>query len=149
MFVPQHLDIGHSYLGRGGRHVLMGLGLTMGNSSRLGLSRHWDMVSGQCMWRWEEDVVALSVSPIFYRSHVVTWKLSCPGGEHGHESHVDQQRQHGGAMFVPVNSIDILHSHLAEAAKQLNNLKANLKGINWFQMSSQTWRYKKYIFFYF
>ena len=55
----------------------------------------------------------------------------------------------GGAMFVPVNSIDILHSHLAEAAKQLNNLKANLKGINWFQMSSQTWRYKKYIFFYF
>ena len=55
----------------------------------------------------------------------------------------------GGAMFVPVNSIDILHSHLVEAAKQLNNLKANLKGINWFQMSSQTWRYKKYIFFYF
>ena len=55
----------------------------------------------------------------------------------------------GGAMFVPVNSIDILHSHLAEAAKQLNNLKVNLKGINWFQMSSQTWRYKKYIFLYF
>ena len=47
----------------------------------------------------------------------------------------------GGAMFVPVNSIDILRSHSAEAAKQLNNLdEASLKGINWFQMSSQIWR---------
>ena len=54
---------------------------------------------------------------------------------------LDSNDNIGGAMFVPVNSIDTLHSHQAEAAKQLDNLdEASLKWNNWIQMSSQIWR---------
>merc|ERR1719367_2424572 len=53
---------------------------------------------------------------------------------------LDSNDNIGGAMFVPVNSIDTLHSHQAEAAKQLDNLdEASLKWNNWVQMSSQIW----------
>ena len=92
-------------------------------------------------WRREEDVVAMSVSPVFYRSHVVTWKLPRRAWSLDTSVMLTNHDNIGGAMFVPVNSIDILRSHSAEAAKQLNNLdEASLKGINWFQMSSQIWR---------
>ena len=92
------------------------------------------------LWRREEDVVAMNVS--FSR----LLQTTCVAMETAQAS-VDTSvmlTNHdniGGAMFVPVNSIDILRSHSAEAAKQLNNLdEASLKGINWFQMSSQIWR---------
>ena len=46
----------------------------------------------------------------------------------------------GGAMFVAVRSIDTLHNHQTEAAKQLNNLtEASLEWNNWVNMFSQVW----------
>ena len=91
-------------------------------------------------WRREEDVVAMNVS--FSR----LLQITCGDMETAQASldtsvMLTNHDNIGGAMFVPVNSIDILRSHSAEAAKQLNNLdEASLKGINWFQMSSQIWR---------
>ena len=91
-------------------------------------------------WRREEDVVAMNVS--FSR----LLQTTCGDMETAQASldtsvMLTNHDNIGGAMFVPVNSIDILRSHSAEAAKQLNNLdEASLKGINWFQMSSQIWR---------
>ena len=46
-----------------------------------------------------------------------------------------------GPMFMAVSSLDTLHSHQAEAARQLDELgQANLQWSEWVSMFSDIWR---------
>lgn len=156
VFVSQHvdteLDLANSYLSRGGgRNMMLDMGLTMGKASRAGWGRQWDLVTAG------DGVGQLSGTAGKCFGNVSLSRLEQTTCGDMDRDQVDSLREwfqvaldtsvkldnndHGGAMFVAVNSIDTLHSHQEEAAKQVDTLtQASLRWNEWVTTFSQIWR---------
>ena len=153
VFVPQHLDteldLAHSFLGRAGRGartVVADAGLVAGKSSRAGWGRGWSLVgvaeggagAGRCLgsvtFSSLGNTTAGELDPAQADSLRQWFQVA-------RDTSVRLERGEGGAMFVPVNSIETLHSHQAEAARQQDDLtQASLQWSQWVKMFSQIWR---------
>ena len=151
VFVPQHvdteLDLEHSLLGRAGRFTLADMGQRVNKSSRAGWGRHWDLVSvgdtrlasggrvlGSVTFSSLQQSTAGDMDPAQVESLRGWFQVALETSER-------LESAEAGARFVAVNSLDTLHSHQAEAARQLDDLsQASLKWSEWVSMFSQIWR---------
>ncbi len=151
VFVPQHVDtelsLEHSVLGRPPQFTMADIGLTINKGSRAGWSRNWDLVSvgdtrlasggrvlGNVTFSGLEqsttgDMGSSQVESLRSWFHVAL------------ETSERMESAEAGPMFMAVSSLDTLHSHQAEAARQLDELgQANLQWSEWVSMFSDIWR---------
>ena len=151
VFVPQHVDtelnLEHSVLGRAPRFAMADMGLTINKSSRAGWGRNWDLVSvgdtrtafggrvlGNVTFSGLEQSTAGDMDSSQVESLRGWFQVALETSER-------MESAEAGAMFMAVSSLDTLHSHQGEAARQLDELsQASLQWSEWVSMFSQIWR---------
>ena len=146
VFVPQHVDtelsLEHSVLGRAPRFTAADMGLTINKSSRAGWGRHWSLVSvgdtgrvlGNVTFSGLEQSTAGDMDSSQVESLRSWFQVALETSER-------MESAEAGATFMAVSSLDTLHSHQAEAAKQLDQLsEASLQWSEWVSRVAQIWR---------